>query len=130
MTDDSPAALQHVGGVVIGPNIDRSQPRPLLAVLDAKPGHADELRAMIVTLTRENRREPGCVSFIPYEADQFPGRFYLYEVFADADAFEVHLDTDHVKKFRTALSPVSSSGPSDLVQLIEIPVPATEATDD
>lgn len=126
MTESTPSALEYAGGVVIGPAIDRSQPRPLLAVLEAKPGHADELRAMVVALTRENRREPGCVSFIPYEADRFPGRFYLYEVFADADAFEVHLDADHVKQFRTALPSVSLSGPHDLVQLIEIPVPAKE----
>jgi quinol monooxygenase YgiN len=62
-------------------------------LLEAEPRHADELRAMIVKLTRENRREPGCVAFIPYEAEQFPGRFYLYEIFADADAFEAHLET-------------------------------------
>jgi quinol monooxygenase YgiN len=28
---------------------------------------------LIVTLTRENRKEPGCVTFIPYESDQVPG---------------------------------------------------------
>ena len=78
---------------------------------------------MIIKLTRENRQEPGCVAFIPYEADQFPGRFYLYEIFANADAFEEHLETNHVREFRTALPSVSPSGPSDLVQLIEIPIP-------
>jgi quinol monooxygenase YgiN len=103
--------------------LHRSQPRPLLAVLEAKPGHADALRAMIVKLTRENRREPGCIAFIAYEADGIPGRFYLYEVFADADAFDEHLATDHVNEFRAALSSVSPSGPEDLVQLIEVPIP-------
>jgi quinol monooxygenase YgiN len=122
MSGDRPTGLERTGGVVVGPGIDRSEPRPLLAILEAKPGHADDLRAMIVKLTRENRREPGCVTFIPYEADQFPGRFYLYEIFADAGAFEAHLDTDHVKEFRTALPSASRSGPDDLVQLIEVPV--------
>jgi quinol monooxygenase YgiN len=122
MSEELPEPLAHVGGVVIGPNIDRSQPRPLLAVLEANPGCADELRELITTLTRHNRQEPGCVTFIPYEADQYPGRFYLYEIFADADAFDEHLETDHVKAFRTALSTVSPSGPSNLVQLVEIPI--------
>jgi len=116
-------ALEHTGGVIVGPGIDRSQPRPLLAILEAKPGQADQLRAMIVKLTRENRREQGCITFIAYEADQFPGRFYLYEIFANAGAFEEHLDTDHVKEFRTGLPTVSSSGPGDLVQLNEVPIP-------
>ncbi len=120
MSEERPGPLDHTGGVIVGPGIDRNQPRPLLAVLEADPGHADELRAMIVELTRANRQESGCIAFIPYEADQFPGRFYLYEVFANADAFEEHLETNHVKEFRTALASVSPSGPGDLVQLVEI----------
>jgi quinol monooxygenase YgiN len=116
-------SASEVSGVDIGPDIDRSQPRPLIAVLEAKPGHADELRAMIVSLTCENRREPGCVAFIPYEVDRIPGKFFLYEIFADAEAFEGHLEMDHVKQFRTALSSVSNSGPTDLAQLVEIAVP-------
>jgi quinol monooxygenase YgiN len=122
VSEGPPAALEHTGGVIVGPGIDRAVPRPLLAVLEAKTGQADELRALIVTLTRENRKEPGCVTFIPYESDQVPGRFYLYEIFVDADAFEEHLETDHVREFRTALSFVSSSGPHDLVQLNELPI--------
>ncbi len=106
----------------IGPDIDRSQPRPLIAVLEARPGQADELRAMIVSLTRENRREAGCVAFIPYEVDRVPGKFFLYEIFADAEAFEVHLEMEHVKQFRAALPSVSDSGPTDLAQLVEIPI--------
>ena len=123
MSGELPAALEHTGGVVVGPNIDRSQPRPLLAVLEAKPGCVEELRALIIELTRANRTEPGCLAFIPYEADHYPGRFYLYEIFADADAFEQHLATDHVKRFRAALSSVSPSGPGDLVQLVEVAIP-------
>jgi quinol monooxygenase YgiN len=116
-------SANEVSGVDIGPDIDRSQPRPLIAVLEAKPGHSDELREMIVSLTRENRREPGCLAFIPYETDRLPGKFFLYEIFADAEAFELHLETDHVKQFRAALPSVSNSGPTDLAQLIEIAIP-------
>jgi quinol monooxygenase YgiN len=123
VSDERSRALEHTGGVIVGPGIDRDQPRPLLAVLEANPGQSDELRALIIKLTRANRQESGCLAFIPYEADQFPGRFYLYEVFANAGAFEEHLETDHVKEFRTALSSVSPSGTDALVQLVEIPIP-------
>ncbi len=110
-------------GVVIGPNIDRSKPRSMIAVIDARPGKADDLREQIINLARQVRLEPGCVSFIPYEADRIAGRFYLYEIFADANAFEEHLELDHVKKFRAALPLVSTSGESDLMQLVELSVP-------
>lgn len=114
--------LENTGGVIIGPAIDRSAPRPILAILDAKPGREKELKDILIELTRQNRAEAGCVTFIPYESDRFPHRFYLYEIFRDAEAFETHLRYDHVKHFRSVLSAVSTSGPTDVVQLIEIPI--------
>lgn len=119
-------AHEETGGVVIGPSIDRSTARPLLAILDAEPGREQELKDIVIELTRQNRMEPGCVTFIPYESDRFPYRFFLYEVFQDADAFETHLGYDHIKHFRSVLPTVSTSRPADVVQLIEIPIP--EAT--
>jgi L-ascorbate metabolism protein UlaG (beta-lactamase superfamily)/quinol monooxygenase YgiN len=110
-------------GTVIGPALDRALPRPVIAVLDARAGQADELRELISKLTRQVRREPGCVAFIPYESDRIAGRFYLYEIFTDANAFEEHLELDHVKEFRAALPSVSSSGPANVEQLIEISLP-------
>ncbi len=118
-------AQEHTGGVVIGPTIDRSAPRPILAILDAKPGREQELKDILIELTQRNREEAGCVTFIPYAADRFPHRFYLYEIFNDADSFEVHLGYDHVKHFRSVLGSVSDSGPADVVQLIEIAIPDT-----
>ena len=114
---------ENFGGVIIGPTVDRSVPRPILAILDAKPGCEQELKDILIELTRKNRAEPGCVTFIPYESDRFPQRFFLYEVFHDADAFETHLEYDHVKHFRSLLPTVSVSGPDNVVQLIEIPIP-------
>lgn len=118
-------AQEDTGGVIIGPHIDRSTRRPVLAILDAEPGREQELKDLVIELTRQNRKEPGCVTFIPYESDRFPRRIYLYEIFDDADAFETHLGYDHVKHFRSVLGTVSSSGPDDVVQLVEIVVPDT-----
>ncbi len=122
MTGADPTQQAQHSGVAVGPGIDRSLPRPLLAVLQARPGHEQQMRELVIELTRQNRAEPGCVTFIPYKTDRFPGRFYLYEIFADAAAFETHLEYDHVRHFRALLPTVSTSGPEDLVQLIEIPI--------
>ncbi|MFJ6893494.1 hypothetical protein [Streptomyces hokutonensis] len=40
-------------------------PRPMIAVLDARPGLEDSFRARIVELVHEVRREPGFISAIP-----------------------------------------------------------------
>ena len=63
-------------------------PRPMIAVLDARPSLEDAFRQHITELVRAVRREPGCVTFTAYEARDTPGRFYLYEIYTDAAAFE------------------------------------------
>lgn len=101
-------------------------PRPMIAVLDAKPGLAGAFRERIVELVRDVRREPGCATFTAYEARDTPGRFYLYEVYTDAAAFDAHLKTDHVHAFISAIPALSTGGPGSLVQLNEIPIPDSD----
>ena len=106
-------------------HVDTSDPspRPMVAVLDARPGLADAFRERIVELVRQVRREPGCVTFTAYEARDTPGRFYLYEIYTDAAAFDTHLKTDHVHAFISAIPELSTGGPGSLTQLNEIPIP-------
>ena len=103
-------------------------PRPMIAILDARPGLEDAFRAKIVELVRAVRQEPGCVTFVAYEARDTPGRFYLYEVYTDAAAFDAHLKTDHVHTFISAIPALSTGGPGSLIQLNEIPIPAIAAS--
>ena len=95
-------------------------PRPMIAILDARPGLEDAFRAKIVELVRAVRQEPGCVTFVAYEARDTPGRFYLYEVYTDAAAFASHLQTDHVHAFISAIPDLSTGGPGSLIQLNEV----------
>ena len=101
-------------------------PRPMIAVLDAKPGLADAFRERIIGLVRQVRREPGCATFTAYEARDTPGRFYLYEIYTDAAAFDAHLKSDHVHAFISAIPALSTGGPGSLVQLNEIPIPDSD----
>jgi quinol monooxygenase YgiN len=101
-------------------------PRPMIAVLDARPGLADVFRQRIVELVRQVRQEPGCVIFTAYEARDTPGRFYLYEIYTDAAAFDARLKTDHVHAFISAIPALSTGGPESLIQLSEIPIPDSD----
>jgi quinol monooxygenase YgiN len=93
----------------------------MIAVLDARPGLADVFRERIVELVRQVRQEPGCITFTAYEARDTPGRFFLYEIYTDAAAFDTHLKTDHVHAFISAIPALSTGGPGSLIQLNEIP---------
>jgi quinol monooxygenase YgiN len=111
------ASLRH-GNLQV--DITDRNPRPMIAILDAKPGLADAFRERIAELVRAVRREPGCVTFTAYEARDTPGRFYLYEVYTDAAAFATHLQTEHVHTFISAIPELSTGGPGSLIQLNEL----------
>ena len=121
-TEDFLAATLHHGNL----QVDTTDPgeRPMIAILDAKPGLEDAFRERIIQLVRAVRREPGCVTFTAYETRDTPGRFYLYEVYIDAAAFATHLQTEHVHTFISSIPDLSTGGPGSLIQLNEIPIPA------
>jgi quinol monooxygenase YgiN len=119
-----PAAEDYLTAALHNPNlqVDTTDPsqRPMIAILDARPGLEDAFRERIVELVRAVRREPGCVSFTAYEARDTPGRFYLHEVYTDGAAFATHLQTEHVHTFISAIPDLSTGGPGSLIQLNEL----------
>ena len=120
------ADIEVITGVPLATDLDTSGPRPMIAVLDANAGQADALRRLIIKLCGGVRREPGCLTFIPYEDHSRTGRFYLYEIYQDLDTFKTHLRSDHVKHFVATVSSLSSNGAGNaLVQLDELPIPGS-----
>jgi Antibiotic biosynthesis monooxygenase len=63
------ASLRH-GNLQV--DITDPAPRPMIAILDARPGLEDTFRARITELVRAVRSEPGCVTFTAYEARDTP----------------------------------------------------------
>ncbi len=122
--EDFLTASLHQGNLQV--DTSDPNPRPMIAVLDARPGLADAFRERIIELVRQVRREPGCATFTAYEARDTPGRFYLYEIYTDAAAFDAHLKTDHVHAFISAIPALSTGGPGSLIQLNEIPIPESD----
>jgi quinol monooxygenase YgiN len=121
MTEDFLTASLHHSNLQV--DTSDPNPRPMIAILDARPGLEDAFREHITELVRQVRREPGCVAFTAYEARDTPGRFYLYEIYTNAAAFDAHLKTDHVHAFISAIPELSTGGPGSLIQLNEIAVP-------
>jgi quinol monooxygenase YgiN len=119
------AADETITGVSLAADLHAIGPRPMVAILDAKPGQAAALRHLILELSAHVRREPGCVAFLPYEDHATTGRFYLYEIYHNLDAFKTHLRTGHVKHFAATVPALCSNDTADaLVQLDELAVPA------
>ena len=74
-------------------------------------------------MTGTTRYLPGCLTFVPYQDLGTDGRFHLYEIYQDPDAFKDHLRTAHVRKFFDALARHSTTTAQNLIQLAELDVP-------
>lgn len=69
--------------------------------------HADKLDEFVDAITANAaaslRDEPGCLAFDVHQDDETPTRFYLYEIYADEDAFRVgHRSAPHYAQWQEA----------------------------
>jgi autoinducer 2-degrading protein len=48
------------------------------------------------------RDEPGCLRFDVLQDQADPDRYYFYEVYRDEAAFQAHLETPHLARWRAA----------------------------
>jgi len=91
----------------------------LVVTIDIKPQFKDRFMAEMLDDARGSvRDEPGCLRFDVIQDEKEPGRIYLYEVYADRAAFDVHMTTPHFLKWKNAVQdwlaapPVVGAGPS------------------
>ncbi len=65
-----------------------------------KPGFAAAFRERMIANARASReREPGCLQFDVCTDPANAECIYLYEVYTDRAAFDVHLNSEHFKSF-------------------------------
>lgn len=70
-----------------------------------KRGQMDAfLPAMRANAATSLEREPGCHHFDVCTDANAPDDVFLYELYADADAFQAHLESAHFREFDAAVS--------------------------
>lgn len=89
----------------------------LYARIHALPGHADAVAGLLVDLATAVRSERGNIAFEPWREAATEGSFFVYEVYADADAFAAHLASSHTVEFNAALAEHVAGGASELTNL-------------
>ena len=80
----------------------------LHVVMEAVPGHEDELKAQLEALVLPTLSEAGCIEYSLHRDPERAGTFMFYERFAGQAALDAHLQTDHFKTFgayRAAANP-------------------------
>ena len=69
----------------------------VVAVITAKPGSEDAVRAALEALVEPTRAEAGCRSYDLSESVAAPGTFVTVEEWSDPSDLDQHLATEHVQ---------------------------------
>jgi quinol monooxygenase YgiN len=93
----------------------------IVAILDAREGKSEELRALLLGMVAPVRAEPGNLRWDIWTDPDRPGRFVLDELYVDRAAIAAHRQTPHF------LSYVSRIG--DLAERTAIVVDPVEVSE-
>ncbi|MBH3425984.1 MULTISPECIES: putative quinol monooxygenase [Pseudomonas] len=76
-----------------------SKPLISIAVLKAKPGQEQALKAGLLGLVEPTRTEPGNLDYVLFELRDEPGTFYMREAFKDQAALDAHFAMPYFQRF-------------------------------
>lgn len=71
----------------------------LIAVLKAKPGKRDALKAALQALLLPTRQEPGNLEYQLFQLRDTPDCFYVREAWRGQEALEAHIALPHFQAF-------------------------------
>jgi len=71
----------------------------IVAILTARPGKADELRALLLGMVAPCRAEPGNLRWDIWQDQANAERFVLDELYVDSAAMAAHRETPHFKAY-------------------------------
>lgn len=63
------------------------------------PEDRQEIAETLRALALASRQEPGCAYYIPHHIEGDPDTVLIYEQYRDAQAAEVHRQSEHFKKY-------------------------------
>ena len=91
--------------------------RILYAEFTAVPGSESEVADLVRGLTELVRQEPGNLVFAASQKRSNPAEFFVYEEYADAEAFAAHVGAAYGAEFNQKLASLVVGGGSELTFL-------------
>lgn len=71
----------------------------IMAILTARPGKVDALKALLDTMVEASRAEPGNLRYDLWQDQAAPDSFVLDELYTDAAAVAAHRATPHFQAY-------------------------------
>ncbi len=76
----------------------------IVAILAARPGKAEALRALLDGMLAPSRAEPGNLRYDLWQDQTDPNRFVLDELYVDAAAVAAHRATPHFQDYLSKIN--------------------------
>src|SRR5262245_16171744 len=80
-----------------------SSPAKITGILVARPGKAEELKALLLGMAPHSRAEPGNLRWDVWQDQSQPDRFVTDELYRDDTAVTAHHETPHYKDYRARI---------------------------
>ncbi|HEU5410173.1 MAG TPA: putative quinol monooxygenase [Candidatus Acidoferrales bacterium] len=77
----------------------------VIAYIFAKPGEEQRVRAALLGLVEETRKEKGCINYDLHESEDNPAHFVMYENWRSAADLEEHARSAHLRDFGKNMGP-------------------------
>lgn len=69
------------------------------ATWTAREGEADKVAEAVQKIAPLSRQEPGIIFYQPHRDPQNPNVFFFYEQYVDEDAYQAHIDSEHMQRY-------------------------------
>lgn len=80
-----------------------------IVTVDVRPECVEAFKAISIYNHENSRLEPGNVRFDVLQSNEDPTKFFLYEVYADAEAAAAHKKTAHYLRWREEVADYMAS---------------------
>jgi quinol monooxygenase YgiN len=64
----------------------------------AKEGEEEAVAQTVQEIAHRSRAEPGMLLYQPHRDPENPRVFFFYEQYANAEAYQAHLDSEHMQR--------------------------------
>ena len=91
----------------------------LTAVIESKTAHRDEVRATLLNMVTESRKEPACLQYDLYQDDNNPNVFVFQEIWESREGLDAHNAQPYIQAFVASLGNLETNPQIYLTQPLD-----------
>ncbi|HWV33836.1 MAG TPA: putative quinol monooxygenase [Dyadobacter sp.] len=91
----------------------------LTAVIESKTAHRDEVRATLLNMVTESRKEPACLQYDLYQDENNPSVFVFQEIWESREGLDTHNAQPYIQAFGASLEKLETNPQIYLTQPLD-----------